>query len=406
MLDADPCALPRHGEHQPYAACRNAATFPASVRRRDVWSVFALFALHPGAAAATNASCPVPGKPTFGTVRATTSNRAHVARAPAETCPGSSSAVDSIPARIEHVQTSTPGATLALGYNSDLGYTSTTDVTLTCGQRPAAAEPSTAVALLSGVRLLSAEEMMPRHMRGFWSRALRLAPLHRAPFVRCAPPTLPCVCYYCTVFAAAASHVLAAPNGKAMRSRLRLAMVLLCVGLPAAAALHNPAHEKAGDDETPFDAAPPPPRAPDARRSERGWMARRADGAAGNDGAAEATSRVAATIVQPGHGTLQRALEALAAAAAAGEFVLADGTYTGTSGEAEGTDNVLIIQMDVTIRAQNAGRAILDGEQTRRVVYIDGTASVVLDGLVITGGYAYVRDRLPSQALPPTWNRP
>ena len=63
------------------------------------------------------------------------------------------------------------------------------------------------------------------------------------------------------------------------------------------------------------------------------------------------------------------------------EIILADGTYTG-SGDAD----VLQINKDITIRAQNPGQAVLDGENTRRVISI-ASGTVVLDGLVITRGY-------------------
>ena len=61
--------------------------------------------------------------------------------------------------------------------------------------------------------------------------------------------------------------------------------------------------------------------------------------------------------------------------------VLADGTYTGS-----GT-NVVEISKDITIRAANAGQAVLDGEDSRRVMYITG-GTVVLEGLNITKGHS------------------
>ena len=204
---------------------------------------------------------------------------------------------------------------------------------------------------------------MPRHMRGFWSRALRPTAPVREGFLRCAPPTLPCICYYCALFAAAAWYVLAAPNDKAMRSRLRLALLLLCVGLPVATALHDPAHEKAGGDETSFDAAPP------LTNASTFWRV---------------TRRLTVTIVQPGDGTLQAAYDA---ASAGDELVLANGTYTGNHGYTGGSYNVLIINKDITIRAQHAGQAVLDGQSSynRRVINV-AAGDVVLDGLVITRG--------------------
>ena len=88
-------------------------------------------------------------------------------------------------------------------------------------------------------------------------------------------------------------------------------------------------------------------------------------------------ARKLATInVSPGAGTLQTALDN---ANAGDTLVLADGTYTGS-----GSD-VLTISKDITIRAQNAGQAILDGENTRRVIKIN-SGTVVLEGLKITKG--------------------
>ena len=62
---------------------------------------------------------------------------------------------------------------------------------------------------------------------------------------------------------------------------------------------------------------------------------------------------------------------------------LAGGTYTGSG------SNVLEISKDITIRAQNSGQAILDGESARLVVYITA-GTVALEGLDITKGYASV----------------
>ena len=60
------------------------------------------------------------------------------------------------------------------------------------------------------------------------------------------------------------------------------------------------------------------------------------------------------------------ALQAAYDAASAGdELVLKDGTYTGSPSN---RNAVLEISKDVTIRAQNARMAVLDGEDARRVV--------------------------------------
>ena len=101
------------------------------------------------------------------------------------------------------------------------------------------------------------------------------------------------------------------------------------------------------------------------------------------------TSRVtrplAVTIVSPGRGTLQAALNA---ASAGDELVLEDGNYTA------GGDYVLDIgsttcsgsPCDVIIRAQHPGMAVVDGEQARQGIRIDG-GTVVVEGVQITRGY-------------------
>ena len=70
---------------------------------------------------------------------------------------------------------------------------------------------------------------------------------------------------------------------------------------------------------------------------------------------------------------------ALNAAWSGDELLLADGTYTG-SGTA-----VLEMSKNITVRAMNAGQAILDGEGSRRVINIQG-GTILLDGLNITRG--------------------
>lgn len=84
--------------------------------------------------------------------------------------------------------------------------------------------------------------------------------------------------------------------------------------------------------------------------------------------------RMSGTSVAAGAGTLQAALNA---ASDGDELVLADGKYTGSGGQ------VLSIGKSITIRALNAGQAILDGENARTVVYIS-SGTVVLSGLHIT----------------------
>ena len=96
-------------------------------------------------------------------------------------------------------------------------------------------------------------------------------------------------------------------------------------------------------------------------------------------------ARRLSTNVASGQNTLSNAL---AAASAGDTLVLADGTYTLTS--------TLTIDKDITIRASNQGQAILDGENSKRVILVS-TGTVVLDGLSITNGQE-VRDALSSSA--------
>ena len=105
------------------------------------------------------------------------------------------------------------------------------------------------------------------------------------------------------------------------------------------------------------------------------------------------TRRLAVIHVSPGSGTLQAALDA---ASAGDELVLADGTYTASG------SNVLEIAKDITIRAQNAGQAILDGQDSRRVIFIDG-GTVALEGLSITNGDAGAVSPSPHEL---SWNVP
>ena len=152
---------------------------------------------------------------------------------------------------------------------------------------------------------------------------------------------------------------------------------------------------------SPQPASPPRPPPPLAKSSAAtpspslaSTLGARVDGAAANEPPPHRPPRVPAkdlvplgwhtarrltvTLVEPGAGTLQAAVDA---ASAGDELVLKDGTYTGSG------DNVLHIAKDITIRAQNAGMAVLDGEDARRVVYITG-GTVVLEGLAITKGHS------------------
>jgi hypothetical protein len=91
-------------------------------------------------------------------------------------------------------------------------------------------------------------------------------------------------------------------------------------------------------------------------------------------------------------------------ASATDEIVLADGDYTGS-----GT-NVLEVGMSITIRAQNYGMAVIDGENTRRGIYIT-SGTVVLEGLNVTRGSASVsalseRMHFPANQTPETFHGP
>ena len=67
-------------------------------------------------------------------------------------------------------------------------------------------------------------------------------------------------------------------------------------------------------------------------------------------------------------------------------ILLTDGTYNGT-GRSYSGNNMLYINKDITIQAQNPGQAVLDGENATRVVYIR-SGTITLDGLAITRGRA------------------
>ena len=68
------------------------------------------------------------------------------------------------------------------------------------------------------------------------------------------------------------------------------------------------------------------------------------------------------------------------------EIVLADGTYTGSGTSADGS-NMIYINKAITIRAENPGQVVLDGQNARRVLFI-ASGTVVLNGLNITRGSA------------------
>lgn len=104
--------------------------------------------------------------------------------------------------------------------------------------------------------------------------------------------------------------------------------------------------------------------------------------------------RLSEVPVSPGENTLQAALDG---ASAGDVLVLADGLYTSSNNE------VLKIGQSITVRATNAGRAILDGEGSKLVSMISG-GTVVLDGLTITGGLGHVSAHKSKHMCPsPPW---
>ena len=72
---------------------------------------------------------------------------------------------------------------------------------------------------------------------------------------------------------------------------------------------------------------------------------------------------------------------------------LRDGTYTGSGDEGHYATDVLRIDRGIELRAQNAGMAVIDGEDARRCIRID-SGTVGLWGLNITRGRATVSARL------------
>ena len=93
--------------------------------------------------------------------------------------------------------------------------------------------------------------------------------------------------------------------------------------------------------------------------------------------------RLQTTSVSPGAGTLQAAVDG---ASSGDALLLADGYYTAGNN----TYVLGLIGKDITIQAQNAGQAILDGLSAGRVVHISG-GTVTLDGLKITKGNCYAK---------------
>jgi hypothetical protein len=67
-------------------------------------------------------------------------------------------------------------------------------------------------------------------------------------------------------------------------------------------------------------------------------------------------------------GTLKRAVSD---ASAGDELILTDGTYTGDGTVRASVPEVVFVDKSITIRALNTGQAVLDGENSWRVFYIE-----------------------------------
>ena len=85
--------------------------------------------------------------------------------------------------------------------------------------------------------------------------------------------------------------------------------------------------------------------------------------------------QLAEITVQPGEDTLTTAYNA---ASPGDTLILLDGTFTGAT--------MLMISKEITIRAQNARQAVLDGGDTRMHIGVMAATTVVLEGLVFTNG--------------------
>ena len=101
------------------------------------------------------------------------------------------------------------------------------------------------------------------------------------------------------------------------------------------------------------------------------------------DTRSHAARQLATFTVNPGSDTLQTALNS---ASNGDTLLLLDGTYTSTAGSTDPLPAVIDITKSITIRAQNSGLAVLDGEFARRVIKVASGATVILDGLKITQG--------------------
>ena len=132
---------------------------------------------------------------------------------------------------------------------------------------------------------------------------------------------------------------------------------------------------------SPADAPPPPP-APWNATGDQIALLEPVDAPLGAPFSSHVTRRLRQINLSPGANLQTEVTNANAG----DELILADGTYTGV-GTSQAGSNMLYIDKDITIRALNPGQAVLDGEETRRVIYV-ASGTVVLEGLVITKGFA------------------
>ena len=262
---------------------------------------------------------------------------------------------------------------------------------------------STAIALTMP-RTLSLEEMMPRPMRGWWTRALqRWADFGNASGARfnsvlCAPLA---GCSFCALVWLA----VAAPSGSKASRSMACALLLLLSGpvgfvpiaeaaalenaggVPTAVREHAPPGRTASTASTapsasPADAPPPPP-APWNATSRQTAVLEPVDAPLGAPFSPHVTRRLGYFVSNLNN--LQTAVDN----ANAGDQIILHGRYDWyNAGGRRYKDgfNMLIINKDITITA-TPGTATLDGRNAGRLIYVTG-GTVVLDGLVLSGANA------------------
>ena len=80
----------------------------------------------------------------------------------------------------------------------------------------------------------------------------------------------------------------------------------------------------------------------------------------------------------------------LRSASSGDTILLADGTYTPDWGD--GVNALVIANKSIEIRALNKGGATLDGRDALRIIKLDESASIALNGVVMTRGRAAVEE--------------